>query len=188
MTISKKTSTVGKLAAIAAISLAANAANAASYVFEGTIESCTGICAIFTAVGQSATFAFTGDDGPGLVSAGSVTDVAISLSTVAGGSLDFVDGVALGSDLMADANSNPTGGTITLQGTGSTTGIVAQGTVDAATGTWVAYVVSASDGSLEQVASGSGAFVVNEVPIPAAGWLFGSAVLGLCTVRRRKAA
>ena len=174
----------------AALTLAVTAslgANAATYSLTGTITQCIGTCSIFTAVGQTASFSFDGADGAGAVSAGSISNVDISLSTPSGGALAFVNGTALSSTLTADASNDLTGGTVVLQGTGATTGIVAQGHLDIDTRSWTAFVVSAGDGSLQQIAAGTlDSGTLSAVPVPAAAWLFGSALLGLGSVARRR--
>ena len=176
-----------KLVAALAVSTACMGANAASYTLNGEITSCSGVCTIFTAVGQSAEFTFDGTDGPGSIATGDISNVGISLSTPSGGALAFVNGFALSSSLTVDSSNLLSGGAVTLQGTGSTTGIVAQSAIDLDTGTWTAFVVSSTDNSLEQIASGSiTGGTVSAVPVPAAAWLFGSALVGLAGVGRRR--
>lgn len=177
---------LSKLAATGAIVAASASGYAATYSLTGVIESCTGVCSLFTAAGQTASFGFDGADGAGAVDVGSISNVDISLSTPTGGSLAFVSGVALASSLSADASNLLTGGLVTLRATGATTGIVAQSDIDIDAGIWTAYVVSAADGSLAQIASGSiTGGTISAVPVPAAAWLFGSALIGLFGVKRR---
>ena len=179
---------VSTLAAAALTTLSVSA-NAATYSVTGIIETCTGTCSIFTAAGETANFAWDGEDGPGPVTTAGITDVDISLSTPSGGALAFVNGMALASTLTANASSELTGGAVTLQATGATTGIVAQGELDFDTGTWTAFVVSAGDGSLQQIASGSiTGGTIAPVPVPAAAWLFGTALAGLVGVGRNRRA
>lgn len=179
---------LSKLAAAGALIAASASGYAATYSLTGIIDSCTGVCSIFTAVGQTASFGFDGADGAGPIDVGSISNVDISLSTPSGGSLAFVSGVALASSLQADGSNLLTGGTVTLRATGATTGIVAQADVDVSAGIWTAYVVSAADGSLAQIAGGTltGGTIASPVPVPAAAWLFGSALVGLLGVRRRR--
>lgn len=175
------------LLAAAVVLCASASAQAATYSLSGTITECVGTCSIFTSVGQTASFTFDGADGPGAVSAASINNVDISLSTPSGGSLAFVNGTALSSTLNADAASDLTDGDVVLEGTGATTGIVAQGHLDLDTLSWTAFVVSAGDGSLQQIAAGTiDEGTISAVPVPAAAWLFGSALLGLAGITRKR--
>ena len=183
----KYKSLLTRLLAVVAVSAAGAGAQAASYNYSGIITTCTGICSIFTAVGQSADFAFdSAASGPGGIAVGDISNVDISLSTPSGGALAFTSGVAQDSSLTIDAFDNITSGSVTLQAVGATTGIVARGTIDVDAGTWTAFVVETS-GALTQIASGTGSFAaVAPVPIPAAAWLFGSALVGLAGIGRRR--
>lgn len=181
----KATKTLSMLAAAVTLSSLSIASQAATYSLVGQITACTGICSIFTTVGQAANFGFAAPDGMSPIAAGSISNVSISLSTPSGGALAFVNGTALASTLTA-SGGNLTGGTVTLQATGATTGIVARGMIDIAAMTWTAVVVG-TDGSLTPVAAGTiTGGTVSAVPVPAAAWLFGSALVGLSTVARRR--
>lgn len=178
----KTLKTVSKLMAAMALTGASIASQAATYAIDGEITSCTGICSIFTAAGQTASFSFDAQDGPASIAVGDISNVDISLSTPSGGALAFTNGTALTSTLNANGSNQITDGTVDLQAVGATTGIVARGSLDFNTNTWTAYVVSGSDGSLEQIASGT----LSAVPVPAAAWLFGSALVGLAGVGRKR--
>lgn len=180
----KTMKTASKLMVAMAFAGVTMASQAATYSTDGVITSCTGICGIFTAVGQTASFAFDAPSGPASIGTGDISNVGISLSTPSGGSLAFTNGFALSSTLSANGANQITGGAVQLQGVGATTGIVAQSALDFNTNTWTAYVVSGSDGSLEQIASGT----LSAVPVPAAAWLFGSALVGLTAVGRKRRA
>jgi hypothetical protein len=75
---------------------------------------------------------------------------------------------------------NITGGSVTIDAK-VPTGTLGNLTIDATAGTW-AFEIFGND-----VAQGTGAFeAVAAVPVPAAAWLFGSALLGLVGVGRRR--
>jgi hypothetical protein len=90
------------------------------------------------------------------------------------------EGSASGSSLTTDALGNITGGSVTIDAK-VPTGTLGNLTIDATAGTW-AFEIFGND-----VAQGTGAFeAVAAVPVPAAAWLFGSALLGLVGVGRRR--
>jgi hypothetical protein len=135
-----------------------------SYSYNGVITSCTGICSIFTAVGENLELTFDSSDvGPGNIATGAISNVSISLSTPSGGALGFVDGFSLGSTLAIDTQNNIIDGTGSFQATGATTGIVAQAVIDVLTGNWTAFVVPAT-GPLEEIAAGTGAVSCPALP------------------------
>jgi hypothetical protein len=183
----KITNSMKGILAGAVIAVSASGAQAASYNYLGTIDSCTGICGIFTAVGQSLDLSFDSvAAGPGQILTADVSNVAIALSTPSGGALAFVSGFAVSSALDIDGGDAVTGGIATFQATGATTGIVAQAAIDVDTGLWEAFVVE-TNGSLTSIAAGNGAFV-SAVPVPAAAWLFGTALVGLAGIGRQRKA
>ena len=92
----------------------------------------------------------------------------------------LIAGTSTASTLTVDSVGNITGGSVTLNAStpGAITGDLALD-VDAGTWTFVSSGVVAS--------SGTGAFAqVSAVPVPAAVWLFGSALIGLTGVARRR--
>ena len=96
----------------------------------------------------------------------------------------LAQGAASGSTLTLDGNGNINGGFISLFA--ATPPESSSGTVhiDVDAGTWEFHLTGVG-----LAASGTGAFVAtNPVPVPAAAWLFGSAMLGLAGVRRKRAA
>jgi hypothetical protein len=85
--------------------------------------------------------------------------------------------------VITDEFENIIGGLVELEATGATTGIVAQAQIDIVSGTWT----STTGGT--QIAAGTGSFVpIVAVPVPAAAWLFGSALIGLAGLGRKPTA
>ena len=175
--------TMTKLMAAMAIAGASATTQAATYTTSGEITVCGGICAIFAGVGEIADFTFDAPDGNTAPAVADISNVDIAISTAAGGSLGFTGGTALASTLTVDGVSAITGGTAVMQATGATTGITVRGNLDFNAGTFVAYAVGA-DGSLTEIAQGN----LAAVPVPAAAWLFGSALVGLTAVGRKRRA
>ena len=153
---------------------------AASYSISGQITVCPGVCSIFTSVGESALFTFDGADDAG--DNISITNTHIYLSTFFGGPIAFFGDSAVDSTLTADASNHLLGGSVTLPVT-NYNGLSLQGVIDIDSGTWAAFIVSDADGHLDPLASGS----LSAVPVPAAAWLFGSSLIGLGALVRRKA-
>jgi hypothetical protein len=92
------------------------------------------------------------------------------------------EGNADSSSLTTDALGNITGGGITINAK-VPTGTLGNLIINADAGTW-AFEIFGND-----VAQGTGSFeLVAPVPVPAAAWLFGSALVGLAGVGRRRAA
>lgn len=179
----KTLKSASKLMAVMAIAGASMASQAATYQISGEITQCAGICAIFSGVGEIADFSFDAPDGTTSISAGDVSNVDIAISTSTGGSLAFVGGTALSSSMTGNGVNQITGGEAILRATGASTGITVQGDLNFDTNTFVAYAVG-GDGSLTQIAAGE----LSAVPVPAAAWLFGSALVGLTAVGRKRRA
>ncbi len=186
---------------VAAILLAASGLAQSAIVpqqYDGDVTFCPpapALCGLFGAEGGMLDLSFDLD----VTGAGAITDIA-AISAVdirivtTGGFLEFVNGNAQDVDIVVDDVGNILSGDLTLQATGLTSGVVLDalinlgpgsltgadggpGTIDP--GDWEATTQGAF------VAAGSGAF--NVVPVPAAAWLFGSA-LGLLGWLRKRAA
>ena len=179
------------------------AANAASVVIDGVIDGATGALASLTPPGT----AFSGTlEWDGTLTAGQVllggfcfTDDASGLPPTSGtcGALSAVPILTTGSTTY-DGTIAPPGSTFEQVGT-TFDGTVGDLNILTFSPTFNAYIpitlsfdgtgtggVFADAGAL---GTAFGEFtVVGEVPVPAAAWLFGSALLGLAGIKRRKLA
>lgn len=168
--------------------------------YVGTVTNCPlGACTLLGAAGGELVLNFDLTfSGAGLINdPAAISNVDIAINTLSGGVLGFVNGIGTSANFVVDASGFPQSGTLGLQATGATTGLVIDAIVNLGpsdlvsplTGTILApgeWEGSSFDSTLMTnviVAGGTGAFV----PVPAAVWLFGSA-LGLLGWVRRKAA
>jgi hypothetical protein len=194
------------LAAAIAISAASVSAQAATveYNWVGTVTSNNGVGLLPVDVGGSLGGFFLADDGgDGFIADGDINNTLdyagstycinnpglCSASRYAIFNLDdspafpaIKEGAASGSSLTTDALGNITGGAITLVAA-VPTGTIGTLAINADASTW-AFTISGLD-----IAQGTGSFVaVAAVPVPAAAWLFGSALVGLAGIGRKRAA
>ena len=167
-------------------------AHSALISYSGTVEDCGGLCGIFTSIGQRFDASFEAPDGAGIVDYTEITNASISLSTPSGGSLAFINGNGLASSLLMDDFNNVIGGNVTIIATGATCGIQTAATLDFSSNQWQMSTYKASCGAFEPLASGYGAFTSNDpdvvVPLPAAAWLFATALGGLVAIKKKLAA
>lgn len=194
---------LGKVAAVLTLSSASLAAHAAlvEYNFVGVVTDNTGPGAGFVSVdiGGSIGAFFEADAGGDSAIADGEVDATLGYNGFANRtptrfalrnsntSIAFPGvalGAASGSTLTLDLLGNIDGGFISLFGATPPGSSSATLNIDVDAGTWQFLVSGAG-----QAASGTGAFVpANPVPVPAAAWLFGSALAGLTVVRRKRAA
>ena len=194
------------LAAAIVVSAASVSAQAATFEYNwvGTVTSNNGAGLLPVDVGGSLGGFFLADDGgDGAIADGDIDNTlnyagstycinnpgSCSASRFAVFNLDdspafpaIKDGAASGSSLTTDALGNITGGSVSITAA-VPTGTVGTLNIDADAGTW-AFVIFGND-----IAQGTGGFeAVAPVPVPAAAWLFGSALVGLAGIGRRRAA
>ena len=185
---------LGTLATALTLSAASFGAQAASiefnYQFTGTVTGGS----LATAGGPLNAFFTADSDGDGFIELGDFdetlgyggkadrTPTRFALRN-ANNSIAFpglVAGTSTASTLTVDSFGNITGGSVTLNAStpGTFNGDLA---LDVDAGTWTLEA-----GGIVQ-SSGTGAFAqVSAVPVPAAVWLFGSALIGLTGVARRR--
>ncbi len=177
--------------AVFGAALIAGPASAATYNYSGTITDCNdAICSlvpVFT--GDPVDGSITIDAGPG--EAFIIDDTFADFSFLVGGVIPVEypepggDGVIMTGDGTLDANGDFASGLLTGEFVGGTLGgLGGVVTIDLLTG---AMEVTVGFGTVF-VASVEGSFEQKVVPIPAAVWLMGSAMLGLVGLRRRKTA
>ncbi|MEH6593274.1 MAG: VPLPA-CTERM sorting domain-containing protein [Halioglobus sp.] len=195
---------LGTLAAAVTLSVASLGAQAAAieYNWIGTVTSNNGAGLLPVDVGGSLGGFFLADDGgDGTIADGDIDNTlnyagspycsnnpgSCSASRFALFNLNSTpafpaikDGSASGSSLTTDALGNITGGGVSIVAK-VPTGTAGTLNIDADAGTW-AFVIFGND-----IAQGTGSFVApSAVPVPAAAWLFGSALVGLVGVGRRR--
>ena len=182
-------------AAIALTALLAGPAGAAmtSPEYNGVITDCTGLCDSFGA--ENGLLLITSDivfpDGGGVVTdVNAVSNVTIAITLIDPNTgmpfnpnqeLGFINGGATSVNLTIDAAGNPTAGTILFDAVGATSNFPATADIDVDAGTFSATVLG------NDVGGGNGSFGA-PIPVPAAVWLFGSALAGLAGFTRRRAA
>ncbi|MDG1662518.1 MAG: VPLPA-CTERM sorting domain-containing protein [Pseudomonadales bacterium] len=194
---------LGTLAAVVTLSSASLTAQAAlvEYNFVGLVTDNTGAGSAFVVVDIGGTIGafFEADAGGDSAIADGEVDATLGYNGFANRtptrfalrnsntSIAFPGvalGAASGSTLTLDGLGNIDGGIISLFGATPPGSSSATLNIDVDAGTWQFLVTGVG-----QAASGTGAFVaVNPVPVPAAAWLFGSALLGLAGARRKRAA
>ena len=185
---------LGTLATALTLSAASFGAQAASiefnYQFTGTVTGGS----LATAGGPLNAFFTADSDGDGFIELGDFdetlgyggkadrTPTRFAIRN-ANNSIAFpglIAGTSTASTLTVDSVGNITGGSVTLNAStpGTINGDLA---LDVDAGTWTLKA-----GGIVQ-SSGTGAFAqVSAVPVPAAVWLFGSALIGLTGVARRR--
>ena len=183
-----KTCVVSSALAFSALSL-----NAQAYIIEldGVVTEAVGLIATNTSVGDSFTGSIDVNDaaiGNGVITAADINGFVFT----AGGGCWSTDITTCPAGTTAQSNSPVNAANVSVDGIGAPTGgtiesgiPLGQGalpmTIDFDNGTFFI------DGSVAASTLGADFQVTSPVPIPAAVWLFGSALLGLVGVRRKAA-
>ena len=187
------------------------AANAATVVIPDTGFSCTGfICGIFAVTEVESTVQIPDSDGvygavalagetgdPNIVlnknsvplnfDGDGYTDTATTSYVGIGGNPASIGDTPEAAGIALTVSGGVLTGKLAVFGTGATSGLRVFAVYDFDNETFLAFTSDAAGGSTQV---GNGTFVnpgSAVVPVPAAAWLFGSGLLGLVGVARRKA-
>jgi len=201
-----------KILGVIALMAIAGAANAVTVTqqYNGQVVTCPpfpALCGIFGAAGGALDVSFDlSFTGAGTItSAGAISNVSITILKTDGNFLSFVNGTSVAANFDVDASGNILSGQMTLRATGATSGATMDAVINVGPS---AIAPVAPDSPLTQIAAGEweanlpdvatntpGAFVAagtgsfaSVVPVPAAAWLFGSALGLMGWIRRRVAA
>ncbi|MCB1701838.1 MAG: VPLPA-CTERM sorting domain-containing protein [Halioglobus sp.] len=168
----------------------ASGAQAATFSYAGVVSNATGAFAALTPVGTAIAADITYDDGAVAAGLAGPGDVDAILATLGGFCFSYNVVCSVGTTVPITsipgaaatfAGGSPTGGTLSVVAFSPSFQLSIPIEFDLTAGTF-----SASGGALGGV-DGTFVYAPSEVPLPAAAWLFGSALFGLVGVARRKA-